>query len=107
MPTSQTQQPLKRLTPITRALTRDTACGDMAVTIHRWWPPPHVVAALSSRKVKQREVSSISPLSMRTPRHRSALPLSAVDTLSVPAASVHLVDSTLHPRAPPSHRGAR
>jgi hypothetical protein len=85
----------------------DTVCGDVVVIVRRRWPPPHVVAALSSRKVEQREVSPISPSSMRTPRHRSALPLSVVDTLSVPAASARLPDSTLHPRAPPSRHGAR
>jgi hypothetical protein len=75
-PTCQPQRPLKWLTPVTRARALDTVCSDMTVTIRRQWPTPHVVTALSSRKVEQREVSPISPSSTRMPRHHSALLLS-------------------------------
>jgi hypothetical protein len=85
----------------------DTACDDAAVTVRRQWPPPHVVAVLSPREIEQRKVSPISPSSTRTPHHRSTLPLSAIEALSVPAASVHRLNLMLRPRAPPSRRSAR
>jgi hypothetical protein len=86
---------------------RDTVCDDAKVTVRRRWPPPHMVTTLSSRKVEQMEVSPILPSSTCMPRHCSALPPSAVDTLLVPATSVRRPDSTLHPRASPSCHGAR
>jgi hypothetical protein len=64
----------------------DTACGDAVVTVRRRWPPPHVVTTLSQCEIEQRKVSPISPSSTRTPRHRSALPFSAIEALSTPAA---------------------
>jgi hypothetical protein len=70
-PTCQPQRLLKRLTPVTRACVRDTACGDAAVTICHQWPPPHVVTTLSSLKVEQREVS---PFCLR-PRARPTITL--------------------------------
>jgi hypothetical protein len=72
--------------------------GDLAVTVHHQWPPPHVVAVFSSRKVEQREVSPISPSPTRTLCHLSALPLSIAETLSVPAASIRCLDMTLQPK---------
>jgi hypothetical protein len=80
-PTCQLQRPLKRLTPVTRACASDTVCSDMVVTIRCWWPPPHVIAALSSCNVEQSTVSPISPSSTCTPRHISALPLTGIKAL--------------------------
>jgi hypothetical protein len=93
--------------PVTRARAHDTACGDAAVTICRRWPPPHVVTSLSLREIEQRKVSPISPSSMCMARHRSALPFSTIEAMSVPTTSVRRPDPTLRPRAPPSCRGAR
>jgi hypothetical protein len=76
------------------------------VTIRHWWPPPHVVTALSPCNDEQRTVSSILPSSTSMPHHHSTLPLSADEAMSVPAASVRRSDPTLHPRAPPSRSGA-
>jgi hypothetical protein len=70
-PTCHLRQLLKRLRPVATKRTHDTAPGDSVVTVHRRWPPPHVVVTLSSRKVEQREVSPISP----RPRARPAIAL--------------------------------
>jgi hypothetical protein len=66
-PTCQPQHPLKWLALFTRERVHDTMCGDAMVTVRRQWPPRHVVAALSSRKVERREVSPILPSSTHMP----------------------------------------
>jgi hypothetical protein len=43
-----------------------TVSGDVVVTAHCWWPPPHVVPALSPHHVEQRTVSPTSPSFPRT-----------------------------------------
>jgi hypothetical protein len=45
----------------------DTMSGDVAVTAHRRWPPPHVVPTLSLHCVEQRTVSPTSPSFSRMP----------------------------------------